>query len=46
MRKILVPTALLAVLLTTTACNTISGVGRDVTAAGRAVTGTAEDAKR
>ncbi|MET0338849.1 MAG: entericidin EcnA/B family protein [Caulobacter sp.] len=46
MRKILVPAALLAVLLTTTACNTISGVGRDVTAAGRAVTGTAEDAKR
>ncbi len=46
MRKILVPAALLAVLLAATACNTISGVGRDVTAAGRAVTGTAEDAKR
>ena len=27
------------------ACNTVSGVGRDAQAAGRAVTGAAEDAK-
>lgn len=28
------------------ACNTVSGVGRDVQAAGKAVTSTAEDARR
>ena len=45
MRKI----ALLAVLaasLAVTACNTVSGAGQDVKAAGTAVTNTAEDAKR
>jgi predicted small secreted protein len=34
-----------AAALTTAACNTVSGVGRDATAAGQAVTGAAEDAK-
>ena len=32
--------------LSTAACNTVSGAGRDVAAAGNAVTSTAEDAKR
>ena len=44
MRKI----ALLAVVAATfaiAACNTVSGAGRDVSAAGAAVTNTAEDAK-
>lgn len=44
MRKIaLLP--LLAVALMVSACNTIAGVGRDVQAAGSAVTGAANDAK-
>ena len=34
-----------AAALTTAACNTISGVGRDASAAGAAVTDAAEDAK-
>jgi predicted small secreted protein len=34
-----------AAALTTAACNTISGLGRDTQAAGKAVTETAEDAK-
>ncbi len=34
-----------AAALTTAACNTISGVGRDASAAGDAVTDAAEDAK-
>lgn len=45
MRKI----ALLAVLAASfaiTACNTVSGAGKDVEAAGEAVTNTAEDAKK
>ena len=45
MRKL----ALLAVsaaALLVAACNTVEGVGRDVSAAGRAVTSTASDAKR
>jgi predicted small secreted protein len=45
MRKL----ALMAVLTAATlvaACNTMSGAGRDVSAAGKAVTETAEDAKR
>jgi predicted small secreted protein len=40
--------ALLAVLglsLTLTACNTIEGAGEDASAAGRAVSGAAEDTK-
>jgi len=44
MRKIFILVAA-AAALTTAACNTISGVGRDTTAAGHAVTGAAEDAK-
>lgn len=31
--------------LAVTACNTVSGAGKDVSAAGHAVTNTAEDAK-
>jgi entericidin B len=44
MRKIFVLIAA-AAALTTAACNTISGVGRDTSAAGAAVTGAAEEAK-
>ena len=44
MRKIFVLVAA-AAALTTAACNTISGVGRDTSAAGQAVTGAAEEAK-
>jgi entericidin B len=44
MRKIFVLIAATAAL-TTAACNTISGVGRDTSAAGNAVTGAAEEAK-
>jgi entericidin B len=45
MRKIFVLVAA-AAALTTAACNTVAGVGRDTTAAGQAVTGAAEDVKR
>lgn len=45
MRKVLILAAAAATLFTS-ACNTVAGVGRDVSAAGRAVTGTAEDARR
>jgi predicted small secreted protein len=38
--------ALVAASLTISACNTVSGAGRDVQAAGEAVTTTAEDAKQ
>jgi predicted small secreted protein len=44
MRRIFVLIAAAAVL-TTAAYNTVSGVGRDASAAGQAVTGAAEDAK-
>lgn len=44
MRKIFVLFAA-AAALTTAACNTIAGVGRDVSAAGDAVEETAEDAR-
>ena len=44
MRKIVL-LALAASALTLSACNTIAGVGQDVSAAGRAVTNTAKDAK-
>ena len=37
--------AVIAASLSLAACNTMSGAGRDVTAAGKAVTSTAEDAK-
>lgn len=45
MRKVFILFAA-AAALTTAACNTISGVGRDTQAAGQAVTGAAEDARR
>jgi predicted small secreted protein len=44
MRK-LVLFAALAASLATAACNTVEGAGRDVSAAGTAVTDTARDAK-
>jgi entericidin B len=44
MRKIFLLAALTA-SLGMTACNTISGAGQDVEAAGEAVSSTAEDAK-
>jgi predicted small secreted protein len=44
MRKLIVLLAG-AALLTTAACNTIAGMGRDVEAAGDAVEDTANDAK-
>ena len=44
MRKIVVLAAAAASLLLP-ACNTIEGVGRDVSAAGRAVTDTAREVK-
>lgn len=45
MRKLIVLTAAAAALLVS-GCNTMAGLGRDVEAAGRAVAGTAEDARR
>lgn len=45
MRKIIILAAAAAALLTTTACNTVAGAGKDVKAAGEAVTDTANDAK-
>ena len=45
MRKlILLP--LLAAALLVSACNTVAGVGRDLEAAGEAVTGASSDARR
>ncbi len=44
MRKIAI-LAVAAVALTLGACNTIAGAGKDVSAAGHAVTDTANDAK-
>ena len=44
MRKILTLT-IVAAALAVSACNTISGAGRDVSAAGKAVTSGAETAK-
>jgi len=44
MRKVFVLFAA-AAALTTAACNTVAGVGRDTAAAGSAVTSAAEDAK-
>ena len=44
MRKIVILATVAAALLVS-ACNTIAGVGQDVSAAGRAVTDTAKDAK-
>ena len=45
MRKFVI-LAVLAASLSVTACNTVSGAGQDVKAAGQAVTNTAEDAKK
>jgi predicted small secreted protein len=45
MRKLIVFAAATAALLVA-ACNTIQGMGRDIQAAGHAVSGTAEDVKR
>lgn len=44
MRKLIVLAAALSAVLVA-GCNTISGVGRDVSAAGHAVSKTADDAK-
>ncbi|WP_396595469.1 entericidin A/B family lipoprotein [Brevundimonas sp. R86498] len=44
MKKILT-LSLVAAALAVSACNTLSGAGRDVSAAGSVVTNTAEDAK-
>jgi predicted small secreted protein len=45
MRKIIVLAAL-AASLAVSACNTVSGAGKDVESVGGAVTNTAEDAKK
>jgi predicted small secreted protein len=45
MRKLIILTAAAAALLVS-ACNTVSGLGKDAEAAGKAVAGAAEDAKR
>jgi predicted small secreted protein len=45
MRKLIVFAAAAAALMVS-GCNTVSGLGKDAQAAGRAVTGAAEDAKR
>lgn len=44
MRK-LIGVALVVGALAVAGCNTVSGAGRDVSSAGRAVSNTAEDAK-
>jgi predicted small secreted protein len=44
--RTLVLMAVLAASLAVTACNTVSGAGKDVKSAGTAVTNTAEDAKQ
>ena len=44
MRKIAILSAA-AVALLVAGCNTVAGVGRDVSAAGQAVTGAANDAR-
>ena len=45
MRKLIVLAAATAALLVAS-CNTIAGAGKDVTAAGKAVTSTANDVKK
>jgi predicted small secreted protein len=45
MRKLIVLAAAASALLVAS-CNTVAGVGKDVSAAGHAVTQTADDAKR
>ena len=45
MKKI-ITLSLVAAALAVSACNTISGVGRDVSAAGKAVTSSSEEVRR
>ena len=45
MRKVFL-LAVLAASMAVSACNTVSGAGKDVESAGEAVTETAEDAKK
>ncbi|WP_292054060.1 MULTISPECIES: entericidin A/B family lipoprotein [unclassified Brevundimonas] len=45
MRKIIALSAI-AIALATAACNTVAGIGRDVQAAGRAVTNSSDSARR
>jgi predicted small secreted protein len=45
MRKLLI-LMVAAAALSTAACNTVAGAGKDASSAGRAVTDTANDAKR
>ena len=45
MRKVVI-LAVAAAALLTAGCNTVAGVGKDISAAGRAVSHTADDAKR
>jgi predicted small secreted protein len=45
MRKLIVLAAAAAALLVAS-CNTVAGVGKDVSAAGKAVTNTADDIKK
>ena len=44
--RTLVLMAVLAASMAATACNTVSGAGKDVESAGTAVSNTAEDAKK
>jgi predicted small secreted protein len=46
MRKLIILTVAATAALLVSACNTVSGLGKDAEAAGKAITGTAEDAKR
>ncbi len=45
MRKLVLLVLAATAALSTAACNTVSGAGKDVSAAGHAVTDTAQDAK-
>jgi predicted small secreted protein len=45
MRKIVI-LAVVAAALATSACNTVAGAGKDVSAVGKAVTGAANDVKK
>ena len=45
MRKLIVLTAALSAMLVAS-CNTVAGMGKDVSAAGKAVTQTADDVKK
>ena len=45
MRKLILIAACAVAALAVTACNTIEGAGKDVSAAGHAITKTASDAK-